>query len=132
MGRLSNDEWSTAAWKSAAETHGRKNAGWYSAMHYAPHFGIAAVVGALGFGAWWLFTHARAALAGAGEGTAPAAHATAGVPIWIWLAGAILAVVTVVAYRPGRIPAMGGAVFAKAAIVTGLWLLLAGVFLSQL
>lgn len=132
MGRLSNDEWSTAAWKAAADTHGRKNAGWYTAMHYAPHTGIAIAVGALGFGAWWLFTHVKDAVVGAGSSTAPAAHAAAGIPLWIWFAAVILAVVTVIAYRPGRIPAMGGAVFAKAAIVIGLWLLLAGAFLSRL
>jgi hypothetical protein len=132
MGRLSNDEWSTEAWKAAAETHGRKNAGWYSAMHYAPHFTVAAAIGALGFGAWWLFTHARAALSSAGSGAAPVAHATEGVPTWIWFAGAVLAVGTVVAYRPGRIPAPAGAVFAKAAVVIGLWLLRIGAFLAQL
>lgn len=132
MGRLSNDEWGTLAEKSAAEAFGRRHENWYTAKHYAPHFGIAVAVGALGFGAWWLFTHASAALSGAGSSAAPATRATAGVPTWIWFAAAVLGAGTVIAYRPGRIPAPGGAVFAKAAIVVGLWLLLIGLFLAQL
>jgi hypothetical protein len=124
MGRISNDDWSTAAWKAAAETHGRKNAGFYTALHYAPHVGVAILLGLLGGAGYWLYDHVRQAFSGGGF------HP--GVPSGVWLAAIVLAVGTVVAYRPGRLPTTIGPTFARAAIVTGSWLLWFGFLIAQL
>jgi hypothetical protein len=123
MGRISNDEWSRAAQKAAAEAHGRRNEGFYTLMHYAPHVGVAILIGLLGSGGYWLFAHAQRALSG---GFHP------GVPSGVWFAAIVLAVGTVVAYRPGRLPTTPGPTFARAAIVTGSWLLWFGFLIAQL
>jgi hypothetical protein len=132
MGRLSSEEFHTLARREAAREFGSAHKGWYNTLQFAPQIAGLVGLGLLGLGGWWLYSHAHAALARSGTDTAPAAVAHAGVPIWLWLIGAVLVIATAVTYRPGRIPSTVGITIAKAGLLVALWLAWIGLLLSHL
>src|SRR5213078_1850176 len=98
MGRLSSEEWHTLARREAAREYGKDHKGVYTALQFAPHIAGFVLLAALGGGAWWLYSHAHAALSHVSGAQVP--HSGDGLT-WVGVAGAILAIVTVGTYRPG-------------------------------
>jgi hypothetical protein len=89
--------------KSALEAKGREWRNWIVAFeiarHGAPYAAVAAVLGGLGFAAWWVWAKVTSAV-----GDAPHLGAVlALVPAWLWLALIALAAAAFWLYRPGRI-----------------------------
>jgi hypothetical protein len=131
MGRISGDEWHSLARREAAREFGKRHYGSYVVSQFAPHIALIVLAGAAGFGAWWLYSRIHAALSRPSV-TTEVAQVHSGVPVWIWFTGALLAVGTVVVYRPGRVPSMPGVAIAKVAIVLVLWLAWVGFLLAQI
>lgn len=113
---------------AAGRIWGARTYKWRLAWHLAPQIAVAVAVALAGFAVWKLWHFAE------GLRTAPQTAATAdphAVPLWVWLAGAVLAVVTAVAFRPGRIDRLG-VLAAKLLLIPAAWLLLAGFVASRI
>jgi len=117
---LTRSQWNTEAQKEAAKIYGRKHAGRITALQYAREIAAVVLLAVGGFGAWWVWEHARDLMSGA---TFESPGDT--VPTWVWVAMGVLAVVTFVAFRPGRIDTFGVLVV-KVLTIAGLWLWLIG------
>jgi hypothetical protein len=124
MARLSWREGMEIAEHEAWRTKGKEHHNLFVYGRFIPWALGAVVLGALGYGAWWAWNRLTAAL-GSSTDTAPGAVAHSGVPAWVWIAGIVLAIVTVLAVR-GR-PGYARQLTTLALIITGLalaWLAL--------
>lgn len=110
---LKRNEWNDIAEKSAAATFGARHWKKYAFRHNLPVYAGLAVLGALGFGVWWAQDKAREAWAHRSAVTVPSSGP--GVPVWLFAVLGVLALVTLVAFRPGRgtdsAPALLGKIF---------------------
>jgi hypothetical protein len=123
--RIDRDEWDREANIQAARDWGRATYKVRVARRFGPQIGAVVAVAALGFAAWRIWSGLTAKFGGASlPGTADT-----GVPVWAWLS-AVLLLVTVVAFRPGRIDRLSVLIL-KFLIIASLWLLLAGYVLSS-
>jgi hypothetical protein len=122
---LTREQWAKAAELEAAKVHGRKHAGFYSVRHYAPVYVALFAVAALGYGAWWVWQQLAAHFASPDTATWPGTVSRAGVPLWTWVALALLVIGTAYAFRPGRID-RNGVLLAKVFGLGLVWLLLIG------
>lgn len=95
---ISNQEWNDVAWRSAAAKHGARHSGWYSFRRYWHLYAIPAVLGLVGYGAYRAWMVARSAWHAASVPDAP----RVGTPALFWFLGAVLLLVTVVAYSATR------------------------------
>jgi hypothetical protein len=125
---ITRERWDQEADIQAARDWGRATYKLRLIRHFAPHIAVAVAVALAGFAVWkaWHFAE--------GLRSAPQTAATAGphtVPLWVWLAGAVLAVVSAVAFRPGRIDRLG-VLAAKLLLIPAAWLLLAGFVASRI
>lgn len=119
--KISTEEWDRAAALAAASDHGRRHRSWYVAQRYAPHAMGLILLGALGFGGWWLWDHVGRLVSGvhvSGRG---------GLPVWFFAAVIALAVVSLIAFRPGRIDRLG--VLAGKFVLIGAAWIFVGVYL---
>ena len=99
---LKRSEWSDIAERSAAASFGSHHWRKYAFRHQLPVYAGLALLAALGFGAWWLQHAIREAWA---SQRIPAPEVTvghSGIPSWIWVGMGVLALLTFIAFRPGR------------------------------
>jgi hypothetical protein len=122
---ITSQDWHETAEREAARVFGRKHAGFYSARRYAPIWAGLIGLGILGFGIWWVWQHASAALHSAHLST----HAGPGVPTWTWFAAVVLVALTAVAFRPGRIDRLS-VLLVKFLAFGAAWLFLIGFMLQ--
>ena len=113
---LTREQWGHAAEKAAAEAHGRDNKGFYVARHYAPYWIGAILLGALGFGVWWVITRVNRLMSGGVHLTAQG-H----LPVLFFAATGALIIATVYAFRPGRIDRLG-VLTVKILVVGAAWI----------
>lgn len=113
---LTKGEWMREADASAARAWGEKHSTMMALRHGVIPAGV--LIGAvfLGWGAWWLWDHASAAL------PEPVAEQHAGIPSAFWIAAGILLLVTVIAFRPRRIPTPAHILIVKLGVTALLWL----------
>lgn len=124
---LSRSDFFRTARTEAARVHGRKHAGLYNGLQFAPYWIGLGLLGALGYGAWWLWDKATSF-----DGVDMPADTKGGLPLWLWVALALTVAATFVAFRPGR-PTDRLAVLALKGIGLGLlWLWLAATFAGYL
>lgn len=114
---LSRQDWMDVAEKSAAEHYGRKHAGWFLFKRFGAT-PTAALIGAGALG--WVAYQAWSILSAMFAGT----NSASGIPVGLWVAAGVLLVLTVVAYRPGRMPTRFTPVLLKAVGFTLAWLAL--------
>lgn len=122
MGR-SRADWDDIAWHERAREYGKRTYKRGVYWRYAPVAALVVGLGGTGYGCWWVYDHAHRLLTG-GHVHGPA------VPIWLWLAGALLLVVTMIAFRPGRLPTPKGPRALKLAALAVAWLFVIGVMIS--
>lgn len=96
---LKRSEWNDIAEKSAAATAGAHHWRKYAFRRNLPLYAGLTVLAALGFGVWWVQDKAREAWA---HRSTVAAPSDPGVPLWLFVVFGVLALVTFVAFRPGR------------------------------
>lgn len=103
MARIPWSDGMEIAAREAWRTKGKKHSTLLVYGRFIPWVLGAVALGALGYGAKWAWGHAAGAInaIGASTDTAPGAVAHAGVPPWIWIAGVVLIVATVVGVRGG-------------------------------
>jgi hypothetical protein len=118
---ITSQDWHETAEREAAKVYGRKHATFYSVRRYSPLWAALIGLGLLGYGVWWTWQHATAAL-GSAHLSAPAGP---GVPTWTWVAMAVLLVLTLVAFRPGRIDRLS-VLIVKFLVFGATWLFLIG------
>lgn len=90
---LSKEEWNAVAERAAAADYGTRHAGWlrFKRFGLAPT-ALLVIVGGLGLGAWWLFSHVADLLSGTGYG---GGH----LPAVFWIAAAVTLTGTIAAFR---------------------------------
>jgi len=114
---LSKSEWRTEMQRSAARKIGENSAGWFFFVRFlAGPLSVLIAVGLAGFGAWWVWDQAVSALE-----TNSVAQSSP-VPAAFWLAAALLAIGTAIAFRPRIIPAAAHITILKVAVFGLLWL----------
>lgn len=123
---ISKEEWNRTAEHAAAASYGEEYRGWIMTKRVlAGPLGVvllfAALVGALAWGAYWLWNRAAEAFTG-----------TADLPGGgFWLAGGALLVVTLIAYRPGAYPSIA-TLITKSALIVTCWLVWLGFLVGSL
>lgn len=119
---ITREEWKRTAEHAAAAKHGEKNYGWYAFRQYgAVPVGIAVAAGAVGLGAWWMWSNVIRPLFDH-DTPGPAG----GLPDAFWVITVIALVATLIAFRPGRKFAMLHVLLAKVAVTALVWLGLFG------
>jgi hypothetical protein len=122
MARLSWREGMEVAEREAWRTKGKKHSDLFVYGRFIPWVLGAVVLGALGYGAKWAWDRLTAVL-GSNTDTAPGAAAHAGVPSWVWMAGIVLAIATVLVLRGRAYVVRGpGVMLAIVAGVAIVWL----------
>lgn len=122
---LSKEEWTRTAEHSAAAAYGEKHKEWYAFKRWgAAPLGVLIAVGAVGYGAFWLWERATGLLSGSG----PSVDA----PLGLFAAAAVLLLVTVIAFWPGRLPSTFPVLLAKLSILGVAWMLVLGFLLGSL
>jgi hypothetical protein len=108
---LSKDDWMKTAEYQAARVYGEKYARWFAFRRFAAGpLGILTLVGAFGFGAYWLWSHVSV-------------PATPGrLPTAFWVLSAALVVGTFVAFRPSDKFRTAAGLLVRGVIVGLLWL----------
>jgi hypothetical protein len=117
---ITRDEWNRAADFAAAAKYGQDHSGWLTFRRvYAVPTAVLAALGAIGFGAFLLWTKVVHPLfSGA---SLPAGPGTAAPVI-----AAVLLVVTLIAFRPRAMPTMFHIFVIKVIVLGGAWLALIG------
>ena len=126
---LKRSEWSDIAERSAAASFGSHHWRKYAFRHHLPVYAGLALLAALGYGIWWAQDKVRAGwTAHSVNATAPTATPAdrPGVPLIVWVAMAVLAVLTFVAFRPGRGADRLSVLLAKVLLLGASWLALLG------
>lgn len=115
---LTREQYRNAAKKAAAEKYGRDHEGWYTFRHlHALPLAVGVALGVIGWLAYEVWQFFRG-LSFAGQG--------ASIPTPSLILAGVLAVVTAVAYRPGRTPLMFSMAALKGGLIVAAWLALAG------
>lgn len=115
---MSKNDWMTVAEAAAADQYGRK----YAKAFAFRRFGMVptAIIVGVGF-LGWLAYRGWLLVAGLFDGGMPA---TSGVPVSLVAVAGVLLVLTVAAYRPGRMPSSPVTLLVKAVVFTAAWLML--------
>lgn len=122
---LSKEQWRNVAEASAAAKYGERYASWLAFRRFgATPLLIAAAIGTVGLGAWWVWSHLIDPLLSGVAVGGP------GIPLLYWIAVALAGIGTAAALR---IPVIHFGVFlARAAAVGIVWLVLIGYGVSLL
>lgn len=124
--QLSKDEWCRAAELSAAAEDGRRRSRWLKFQRFgAAPVGVLVATGALGLGAWWLFSHLIAPLF---SGSAP--HLSGHLSIGFMVVFLLAILLTVGVFRVRYLST--ALLIARAMIVSFLWLGLIAYALASL